>query len=178
MLSNMCRVYLRSLLALIIVLQTIGISMAQKSSAETKLDWQTDVLKAQEISKSTNKPIFAFFTGSDWCGWCHKLQREVFAKPEFVDWASKNVVLLELDFPRRKQLPAELAQQNNGLQQAFQVKGYPTIWMFFLDKDDASKKFTILPVGSLGYPQGVEVGKEEVKFLSDANQLLSNYNAK
>ena len=142
------------------------------------LVWHTDILKAQEQSKSSHKPIFAFFTGSDWCGWCKKLQKDVFAKPEFVAWAQKNVILLELDFPRKKQLPPELAQQNAGLQQAFQIQGYPTVWLFYLAKDETANKFNIDALGSLGYPGGAEPGKEEVKFLRDANSILANKKVK
>lgn len=137
------------------------------------LVWYTDLATVHEISKSTNKPIFGFFTGSDWCGWCIKLQRDVFAKKEFVEWANKNVILLELDFPRRKQLSPELVQQNSGLQQAFQVRGYPTCWLFFTTKDETTNNFSLTALGSLGYPQGAEVCKEEVKFLADANVILA-----
>jgi thioredoxin-related protein len=145
-------------------------AVAQES--KDGLVWQTDIMKANEISKATGKPIFAFFTGSDWCGWCHKLQNEVFAKQSFIDWAKKNVVLLELDFPRKKQLPPALAQQNASLQQALQVQGYPTIWLLYLTEDKESKKINLSTLGSLGYPRGAEPGREEVKFLEDANALL------
>ena len=57
--------------------------------SQESLVWQTDLMKAHDLSLTGKKPIFAFFTGSDWCGWCHKLQREVFAKPEFITWAKK-----------------------------------------------------------------------------------------
>ncbi|MCD6011268.1 MAG: thioredoxin [Flavipsychrobacter sp.] len=147
-------------------------SFAQQHSG-SQLEWYTDLAKAYQKSKATNKPIFGFFTGSDWCGWCHKLQADVFNKPAFVKWAKDKVILLELDFPRRKQLPAELAQQNNSLQQAFQVQGFPTIWIFTAAQDQATQKFSLTPFGSLGYPAGSEVGKEEVKFLNDANAILS-----
>ena len=70
---------------------------------EGGLTWYTSLDEVQKLSKDTGKPIFGFFTGSDWCGWCHKLQREVFAKDAFVKWAKENVILLELDFPRKKQ---------------------------------------------------------------------------
>lgn len=138
------------------------------------LEWHTDLMKADEISKKTKKPIFAFFTGSDWCGWCHKLQRNVFAKPAFIEWANKNVVLLELDFPRSKKLPQELVQQNQALQQQLQVSGYPTVWLFYLAKDESKNQISINTLGSLGYPSGAEAGKEEVKFLSTANTFLAN----
>ncbi|MDO8998469.1 MAG: thioredoxin family protein [Bacteroidota bacterium] len=148
--------------------------LAQKESIKSPdgLEWHTDMMKAQELSSASKKPIFAFFTGSDWCVWCIKLQKDVFAKKEFIEWAKKNVVLLELDFPRRKQLSPELVQQNNELQQTFQIQGYPTIWMFFLNKDEKTNKFDIAALGSLGYPPGAEAGKEEVKFLKDANELI------
>ncbi|HRO43209.1 MAG TPA: thioredoxin family protein [Flavipsychrobacter sp.] len=151
---------------------TTSIATAQDKAKKDALVWHTDINKAQEISKKQKKPIFAFFTGSDWCGWCHRLQSNVFAKPEFIVWAKKNVILVELDFPRRKELPQELREQNISLQQAFQVQGYPTIWIFDLEKD-ADKKFKIMPLGSLGYPSGAEPGKEQVKFLSTANEILA-----
>jgi thiol-disulfide isomerase/thioredoxin len=142
------------------------------AQTESNLVWQTDLVKAHELSQATKKPIFAFFTGSDWCGWCKKLQKDVYAKPEFVAWAEKNVILLELDFPRSKQLPQELAQQNNSLQQFFKVTGFPTVWIFLTEFDGANKRFSINALGSLGYPQA-ELGKEEVKFLQDANSILA-----
>jgi thioredoxin-related protein len=160
------------LIVLAAVLQTSTPLFAQ-SHTEGGLEWYTDLMKAQEKSKATNKPIFGFFTGSDWCGWCHKLQNDVFSKPAFVKWAKEKVILLELDFPRRKQLSPELMQQNGSLQQAFRVQGYPTIWMFTMEKDKATPNMNINPLGSLGYPSGAEPGKEEVKFLSEANNILS-----
>ncbi|MFI5139858.1 MAG: thioredoxin family protein, partial [Sphingobacteriales bacterium] len=112
--------------------------------------------------------------GSDWCGWCRKLQNEVFAKPAFIKWAKEKVILLELDFPRMKQLPPELAQQNSQLQNAFKVGGYPTIWIFFMTKNEATNNFNITPLGSTGYPSGAEPGKEEVKFIHEADLILAN----
>jgi thiol-disulfide isomerase/thioredoxin len=150
-------------------------STTKKDIKETKseaLEWHTDLMKAYDLSTKSKKPIFAFFTGSDWCGWCKKLQADVFAKPEFIAWAQKNVILLELDYPRFKQLPPEQVQQNQNLQQTFQIAGYPTIWMFNLSKPDTSNKFTIDAIGSTGYPQGAEIGNEQKKFLEDVNRLM------
>ncbi len=153
---------------------SFSVKAQSDSSIHNGLTWYTNINKAHQLSKTTHKPIFAFFTGSDWCGWCKKLQRDVFDKPEFLSWAKKNVILLELDFPRGKQLPPEQMQQNYSLQQTFQVQGYPTIWMFFMEQDAKTQQFSITALGSLGYPQGSTPGKEEVKFLSDANTLLAH----
>ena len=99
------------------------ITTRQTYAQQNKLVWYTSLTEASTVSLKTGKPIFAFFTGSDWCGWCMKLQAAVFSKDVFIVWAEKHVVLLELDFPKRKQLSPELTKQNNDLQQAFKVSG-------------------------------------------------------
>ena len=101
-----------------------------------ELTWQTDMNKALEISKKSKKPLFLFFTGSDWCGWCIRLQKEVFKTPEFAKWAKDNVVLVELDFPRSTPQQPEIKKQNAELQQTFQVQGYPTVWFVSGSKKD------------------------------------------
>ncbi len=116
-----------------------------------KEGWLVDLDEAYAISAKEKKPILANFTGSDWCGWCKKLDADVFSKPEFQTWAKKNVVLLELDFPRKKQIPQKNQQQNFAMQQALQITGYPTIWLLTLDKDAATGKYQINPLGKTGY---------------------------
>lgn len=155
-----------SILFLLLALNTLVLAQ------NNKLVWYTNLNEASQVSIKTHKPIFAFFTGSDWCGWCIKLNANVFSKDAFITWAQKNVVLLELDFPRHKQLPADLAQQNNSLQQTFQVQGFPTVWLFNTEPDTKANTLKIAALGSLGYPPGAEPGKEEVKFLSTANSIL------
>jgi protein disulfide-isomerase len=137
------------------------------------LTWYTDVKQVYNISTKTKKPVFAFFTGSDWCGWCHRLEANVFDKQGFKDWAKKNVVLLELDFPRNKKLPDSLMKQNDDLQRFFNVQGFPTVWVFNMTKDKKTSKFNIAALGSLGYPR-CDPGKEEVTFLENATQVLNN----
>lgn len=149
-------------------------NVAQQAPVQSDgLQWYTDMVKANEASKAGNKPIFALFTGSDWCFWCKKLQANVLSKPAFIEWAKKNVILVELDFPRYKALSQEQMQQNQSLQQTFGVQGYPTIWVFSMKQEGATGKYSIEPVGSLGYPQNAEPGKEEVKFLKDATELMN-----
>jgi|SRR5690606_40370081 len=106
-----------------------------------------------------------FFTGSDWCGWCIRLQKEVFKTPEFTSWAKDNVVLVELDFPRRKQLAPEIRQQNMQLQQSFGVQGYPTVWFARATKKDGKVNFEQL--GRTGYVAGGPAA-----WLGGANQML------
>jgi thioredoxin-related protein len=67
------------------------------------------------------------FTGSDWCGWCIKLKKEVFSQEAFQEYAESELVLVELDFPRNKLQSDELKAQNQALAQKYGVRGFPTI---------------------------------------------------
>ena len=114
---------MKKILAILLVAVSLSGFAQQK-----ELEWHTDVNQAINLSVQTGKPLFFFFTGSDWCGWCIKLQKAVFHKPEFKKWANSSVILLELDFPRRSKLPEETQKQNRELAQLFGVRGYPTVW--------------------------------------------------
>jgi protein disulfide-isomerase len=96
-------------------------------SVSAKPGWLTDFKQAQEKAKADNKLMLVDFTGSDWCGWCIRLDREVFTKPEFQAYAEKNLVLMEVDFPRGKAQTAEQKAQNQQLAMQHGVQGFPTI---------------------------------------------------
>lgn len=89
--------------------------------------WMTDFKAAAEKATKENKPIFANFTGSDWCIWCIKLEREVLSKKAFKEFAKDNLVLLMLDFPSKKKQDPELKKQNKKLADKYKIKGFPTI---------------------------------------------------
>ena len=115
------------------------------SPAWAKPGWQTDFKKAQEEARSNKKLVLLDFTGSDWCGWCIRLDKEVFSKPEFKEYASKNLILVEIDFPRGRELSGSERAQNEELAKRFGIQGFPTIVVL----DGEGKK-----VGELGYAPG------------------------
>ena len=138
------------------------------SQAQEGLTWHTDLNKATEIARQEQKPIFLFFTGSDWCGWCIRLQNEVFKTPEFTSWAKEKVVLVELDFPRKTAQSEELKLQNNQMQQMFQVNGYPTVWLVKPTMKDGKTNFE--QIGRTGYVAG---GPNP--WLTGANDILTKF---
>src|SRR6476620_1445233 len=131
---------------------TLLLIVGAAATQAQELTWHTDINKAMEISAKTKKPLLLFFTGSDWCGWCIRLQKEVLKTPEFEKWAKDNVVLVELDFPRRTPQIPEIQKQNAELQQTFMVQGYPTVWLVNASKKDGKVNFEKL--GSTGYVAG------------------------
>ena len=114
-------------------------------SARAEPDWLTDFPKAQAQAKTEHKLLLLDFTGSDWCGWCRRLEAEVFSKPAFAEYAKENLVLVRADFPRNKPLTLEVRKQNQELAERFAVNGFPTIVVL-----NSQGK----PVGLLGYMEG------------------------
>jgi|WetSurMetagenome_2_1015567.scaffolds.fasta_scaffold101340_1 thioredoxin-related protein len=106
-----------------VVLAALSLFTASTGAAT----WLTDLPSALSQAKGTDKLILINFTGSDWCGWCIKLRQEVFSQPEFDTFATDELVLVEVDFPRRKQLSAEQRTTNQALADQFGIKGFPTI---------------------------------------------------
>jgi protein disulfide-isomerase len=104
-----------------------GISLAAQAP------WTSDYEAAKARAKAENKPIFTYFTGSDWCGWCIKMEKQVLTKQEFLDYAKEHLVLLELDYPRKpenkQKQSAELQAQNKKLDGIFKIEGFPTVYL-------------------------------------------------
>lgn len=92
------------------------------------LNWLTDLPKAQAQAKAENKLLLLDFTGSDWCIWCIKLDNDTFSKPEFADYAKKNLVLVQLDYPNKKPQSDELKKANAVLAAKYNPEGiFPTL---------------------------------------------------
>ena len=96
------------------------------SAFSQEANWTTDYGKAVGQARRENKPILLDFTGSDWCEWCIKMKKETLDTQTFKDYADKNLVLMEVDFPMNKPQPDAVKAQNQDLSQKYQVEGFPT----------------------------------------------------
>ncbi|MBE2205176.1 MAG: thioredoxin family protein [Chthoniobacterales bacterium] len=129
------------------------------ASLFAKPGWSEDYAASLAKAKADNKLVLLDFTGSDWCGWCIKIDNEIFSKPEFQAYAKDNLELVELDFPRGKTLPDKVKAQNEKLAQEFGIQGFPTIIVL-----NSKGK----PVGKLGYmPGGPEAFIAELEKLKN-----------
>jgi thioredoxin-related protein len=89
--------------------------------------WLTDHGTATLRRAAENKPILMLFTGSDWCPACQNLQSNVFLKPEFSSYADGNLILLEIDFPRKRPVSARDKQARESLARSYGITSYPTM---------------------------------------------------
>ncbi len=143
-----------SILVSLLLISSMAVAQNGTYTASNE-GWLVSLDEAYAQSQKTGKPIMANFTGSDWCGWCKRLTASVFSKPEFKQWAAKNVILLELDYPKRFKLPTDIQQQNANMQQSFKVTGFPTVWVFNASKDKAGK-YSLQALGKTGYTKSVD----------------------
>ena len=110
-------------------------------------------------AKEEGKPILMDFTGSDWCGWCIKLKKEVFSKHAFIDYSNEHLILMTVDFPKTKKQEESLKDQNNMLLDTYGVNSFPTIILV-----DAQGKV----LGETGYRRGgPELYVDHIKNLLD-----------
>ena len=98
-----------------------------RASRGDDISWVTDFEAAKTKAKEEKKLLFVDFTGSDWCIWCKRLHGEVFDKDAFKADVPGKYIMVQLDFPREKQLPDELKAQNAKLAKQYKIRGYPTI---------------------------------------------------
>lgn len=89
--------------------------------------WHTNFEEAKALAKKENKDLLLEFTGSDWCPPCIMLAKNVFDKPEFAASAKKDFVLVKLDYPRKKALPAAEKKQNDALSARYGIQAFPTV---------------------------------------------------
>lgn len=114
-----------------LILLLFAFTFSEKPTAE--IQWKSDFEAAVKEAKKGNKHLLVNFTGSDWCHWCIKLEKEVFSKESFVKYANKNLVCVKVDFPRRGNLSEEEQLRNRTLATKYGVEGFPTILL--MDKD-------------------------------------------
>jgi thioredoxin-related protein len=109
-------------------------------------DWTEDYASAVAQAKKEHKMLLLDFTGSDWCVWCQRTDKEVFATQKFKDFADQKLILVRLDFPNAKPQTDALKAQNVGLRDKYGVEGYPTLVVL-----DAKEKVVF---SQLGYKDG------------------------
>lgn len=133
----------------------LGLVLAFPAAAE----WKTDFEAAKAAATKSGKVMVLDFTGSDWCVWCVRMKKDTLDKPEFTQYAAKNLVLVELDFPNDKPQTSAQKKANKALKDKYGVRGFPT----FLIVDAAGKELGRVEGYLEGGPKAFITAIEEAK---------------
>ena len=133
------------------ILRSLAVLAATASFAFGSEGWMTNWEAAKAKAKAENKPILINLTGSDWCTWCIKIEKEVFSSKEFQEFAAAHLILMEADFPKKKEQPAELKKQNAELKKQYLAGGYPTVWLLDAEGKKLSEDLGELKGGTKAY---------------------------
>lgn len=121
---------------------------------------KSDLEQASAAARRGDKHLLIYFNGSDWCGWCKRLDAEVFNKAEFAAYAGENLVCYQANFPKRDLQPEEKKRSNQELALKYAVQAVPTVVLL-----NPSGEW----IGSTGYrPGGSEKYVEHLKAIINA----------
>lgn len=149
----------------LVSLLTLAVTAAEKPATEGAVpgQWTMDLDAAKKVAAEKKLPLLLNFTGSDWCGWCKHMDKEVFSKEAWATYAKANLLLVWIDFPKDKTLvPEKFVARNRALSETYGVEGYPS---YILLDDDGQTK-----LGQLGADQEISPDK----FIGNLKQLLAN----
>jgi protein disulfide-isomerase len=147
-----------------LVLALVAGFLAFTCVARAEVTWGTDLPAALAQAKKEKKLVVMDFTGSDWCGWCIKLKKEVFDTPEFAKYAKDNLVMVEVDFPTEKKLKqqsAELRKANDALKDKYKPDGFPTIVVLNGDGKEVWKQVGYMAGGTKAWTEKLDAAKKK-----------------
>ena len=101
-------------------------------------EWTMDFDAAKALAAESGLPLLLNFTGSDWCGWCRLMDKQVFSQEAWKTYAKEHLILVWIDFPQDKSLvPEAFAERNQRMLQEFAIDGFPTF--ILLDPDGQTR---------------------------------------
>ena len=113
---------------------------AAKLSKSVPSGWGEDFAAAQKAAAAGDKYILLAFSGSDWCGWCVKMDKDIYSDKKFVRAAKKSFELVMIDSPHNTSILSPLAKnQNPGLLEKFRIRGFPCTILVHPDGTEAKR---------------------------------------
>ena len=121
-------------------------AVKSEAATSTPAGFTDNLDDALATARQDGKYVFACFSGSDWCGWCMRFEREVFSKPAFFEGVTNDYHLVFIDLPQNEGLLSERAKtENRKLVGKYRIEGFPIAIVF----DSEGKELT-----RTGYQRG------------------------
>jgi thioredoxin-related protein len=123
--------------------------------------WKTDFEAAKTEAQRDNKLILLDFTGSDWCPPCIQMKQQTLTQKTFLEYAAKNLVLVEVDFPKRKALTVAQKRANSTLQSKYGVEAFPTFVVLTPDGKELGREVGYVEGGPTAFIRMIEAFKKK-----------------
>ena len=133
-----------------------------------------DAKSAIERAVKEDKELILFFTGSDWCPPCKKLEAEVLSEKEFIFEVSKHYVLVKFDFPKQTEQDPEIAKQNQEYAEMFGIDSFPTLVL----TDSLLKPFAFASYEAGGFQNYLALLEEARKLRIERDENLEKAKGK
>ncbi len=162
----------------ILIITSLILAFALTSHATALSEgWVADFDEAVKLAKEQDKDLFVDFTGSDWCGWCIKLNEEVFSHEEFLKPARDKFILVALDYPNSEEAKAKVPnpERNAELSEEYNIRGFPTCLLIDVNGE---------VFGRMGYQPGgpeqyikdmTQKAEEGKKLIAEVKELKKTY---
>ena len=112
-----------------------NIDTGSSPSDSPLLPWTTDFDKAMAVAKADSLPIYLYFTGSSWCIWCKKMDREIHNQDAFRQKTVGKMLFVKVDLPAGSQ-PNETTK---ALLDTYHVHGVPTVVILSSDGEELAR---------------------------------------
>lgn len=153
-----------------LIVATLSLSASDKITIDGHQagKFTMDIKAAKQYAKDNKKAVLLNFTGSDWCGWCKLMEKNVFEKEAWAAYAKDKLALVSLDFPQDKTLvPEKYVPRNVELAKEYGVRSYPT----YILLDAQGKVIGKLTAGQEKTPESFQQEVEVLLALTDERQL-------
>lgn len=74
-------------------------------------------------ASENNEVVLLYFSGSDWCIPCMRLNEKVLSTPEFYDFMEGSIILFQIDFPRTDEASDEYIEHKRSLAAKYNSEG-------------------------------------------------------
>lgn len=134
------------ILALMTVSTTFATQSAQTATASDAplLPWATDFEKAMSAAKSQSLPVYLFFTGSTWCIWCQRMEKDIHSQDAFRQKTVGKFIFVKVDLPAGTQ-PDEATKK---LLSDYNIRGVPAVVILSPDGQELGRfRYQQIPPG-------------------------------
>lgn len=122
---------------------------------ESALVWETDYAKARKRALAENRPLFLYYTGSDWCILCRKLDKTIFSDQAIQKNLQENWVPVKLDELRKRRMPKARERHLDQVKRMYKIQAPPAMLLVDPSTETSFIRFSYLEINPVEFLDGI-----------------------